>query len=140
MSFSGTPTVVWRRTCEICVVGAEFSMLTQWSREHLLGRYIYEFLDKGSILDYWEKFATHAFENTAQSMTMQCSLKTSTGSMVKCAACFSIKRDVFDLPVSYVELCASLLCAPWADEKCPPKVSDRGQLLAHSKLSSRQSR
>ncbi|WFD04581.1 Transcriptional regulator of nonfermentable carbon utilization [Malassezia obtusa] len=24
ISFSGTPTVVWRRTCEICVVGAEF--------------------------------------------------------------------------------------------------------------------
>lgn len=42
ISFSGTPTVVWRRTCEIVVVGAEFSMLTQWSKEYLSGRYIYE--------------------------------------------------------------------------------------------------
>jgi hypothetical protein len=42
ISFSGTPTVVWRRTCEICVVGAEFSMLTQWNRNDLLGKYIYQ--------------------------------------------------------------------------------------------------
>lgn len=42
ISLSGTPTVVWRRTCEIVVVGAEFSMLTQWSKDHLHGRYIYE--------------------------------------------------------------------------------------------------
>lgn len=53
ISFSGTPTVVWRRTCEICVVGAEFCMLTQWPREELLGRHIYEFMDKNSTLDYW---------------------------------------------------------------------------------------
>ncbi|UZJ52546.1 hypothetical protein CBS101457_001866 [Exobasidium rhododendri] len=98
VSFSGTPTVVWRRTCEVVVVGAEFSMLTQWSKEYLSGRYIYEFFDKPSILDYWEKFAVHAFENTAQSIMMHVTLKTSTGSTVKCAACFTIKRDVFDLP------------------------------------------
>ena len=42
ISLSGTPTVVWRRTCEICVVGAEFSMLTQWNRKDLLGKYIYQ--------------------------------------------------------------------------------------------------
>lgn len=41
---SGTPTVVWRRTGEIALVGKEFSLLTQWSREQLLGKktYIYE--------------------------------------------------------------------------------------------------
>lgn len=53
ISFSGTPTVVWRRTCEICVVGAEFCMLTQWSKEDLLGKYIYQFMDKDSVLNYW---------------------------------------------------------------------------------------
>jgi hypothetical protein len=42
ISFSGTPTVVWRRTCEIAVVGMEFCMLTQRTRESLLGKYIYE--------------------------------------------------------------------------------------------------
>ncbi|EPQ29266.1 uncharacterized protein PFL1_03021 [Pseudozyma flocculosa PF-1] len=98
ISFSGTPTVVWRRTCEICVVGAEFCMLTQWSREELLGRYIYEFMDKSSMLDYWEKFALHAFENTTQSVMTTCTLMTPQGKPVPCAWSFTIKRDIFDLP------------------------------------------
>lgn len=44
ISFSGTPTVVWRRTGEICLVGPEFCMLTEWSKEELLGtkKYIWE--------------------------------------------------------------------------------------------------
>lgn len=44
ISFSGTPTVVWRRTGEIALVGKEFSLLTQWSKDQLLGKttYIYE--------------------------------------------------------------------------------------------------
>lgn len=98
ISFSGTPTVVWRRTCEICVVGSEFSMLTGWTRDSLLGRRIYEFWDKDSTLEYWEKFAMHAFENTSQSIVANVVLKRPDGSSVPCAACFSIKRNVFDLP------------------------------------------
>lgn len=41
---SGTPTVVWRRTGEIALVGKEFSLLTGWAKEQLLGKktYIYE--------------------------------------------------------------------------------------------------
>jgi hypothetical protein len=44
ITFSGTPTVVWRRTGEIVLVGKEFLLLTQWSKETLLGKktYIYE--------------------------------------------------------------------------------------------------
>ena len=44
MSFSGTPTLAWRRTGEICLVGPEFCMLTGWEREELIGKrkYIYE--------------------------------------------------------------------------------------------------
>ena len=43
ISFSGTPTLVWRRTGEICSVGTEFCLLTGWSREELLGKkYIFE--------------------------------------------------------------------------------------------------
>lgn len=44
ISYSGTPTVVWRRTGEICLVGPEFSMLTGWSKEDLLSskKYIWE--------------------------------------------------------------------------------------------------
>ncbi|CBQ72159.1 related to transcriptional regulator rds2 [Sporisorium reilianum SRZ2] len=98
ISFSGTPTVVWRRTCEICVVGAEFCMLTQWSKDQLMGRRIYEFMDKNSTLDYWEKFAQHAFENTTQSVMTTCTLVKPDGKLVPCAWSFTIKRDIFDLP------------------------------------------
>jgi hypothetical protein len=44
MSFSGTPTVVWRRTGEICLVAPEFCMLTEWPMEDLVSqkKYIYE--------------------------------------------------------------------------------------------------
>ncbi|SPO22129.1 related to transcriptional regulator rds2 [Ustilago trichophora] len=98
ISFSGTPTVVWRRTCEICVVGAEFCMLTQWSKDQLIGRRIYEFMDKNSTLDYWEKFALHAFENTTQSVMTTCTLVKPDGKLVPCAWSFTIKRDIFDLP------------------------------------------
>ena len=46
VSFSGTPTVAWRRTGEICLVGPEFCMLSGWEREELVGvgkrKYIYE--------------------------------------------------------------------------------------------------
>jgi hypothetical protein len=44
ISFSATPTIVWRRTGEICLVGMEFSLLTQWDRADLLKskRFIFE--------------------------------------------------------------------------------------------------
>lgn len=44
ISFSGTPTAVWRRTGEICLVGKEFSLLTNWRTEVLVDKkiYIYE--------------------------------------------------------------------------------------------------
>jgi hypothetical protein len=47
ISYSGTPTLICRRHGEIVLVGKEFSLLTQWSREALLGKktYIYEVRD-----------------------------------------------------------------------------------------------
>ncbi|KAK0569179.1 Transcriptional regulator of nonfermentable carbon utilization [Tilletia horrida] len=56
------------------------------------------FLDKKSTIEYWEKFAMHAFENTSQSVVTRCVLLTPQGQPVPCSACFSIKRDMFDLP------------------------------------------
>ncbi|KAI9494284.1 hypothetical protein BDB00DRAFT_319203 [Zychaea mexicana] len=100
ISFSGTPTVVWRRTGEICLVGKEFSLLTQWQRDLLLHKktYIYELMDNGSAVEYWEKFATHAFDNTDKACTFSCILRTPTHKAVPCTFCFTIKRDIFDLP------------------------------------------
>ncbi|KAL0146269.1 Zn(2)-C6 fungal-specific transcription factor [Mucor lusitanicus] len=100
ISFSGTPTVVWRRTGEICLVGKEFSLLTQWTKDMLLGKkiYIYELMDSQSAVEYWEKFATHAFDNTDKSCVYSCIIKTPQQKPVPCTFCFTIKRDIFDLP------------------------------------------
>lgn len=38
ISFSGTPTLVWRRTGEIVLVGTEFTLLSEWRREDLLSK------------------------------------------------------------------------------------------------------
>ncbi|KAI8329282.1 hypothetical protein EDC96DRAFT_529526 [Choanephora cucurbitarum] len=100
ISFSGTPTVVWRRTGEICLVGKEFSLLTQWKREIILKKktYIYELMDGQSAIEYWEKFSLHAFDNANKSCTYSCIIKTPQEKLVPCTFCFTIKRDIFDLP------------------------------------------
>lgn len=118
VSFSGTPTLAWRRTGEICLVGPEFCMLTGWEKEELLGRkkYIYEVRGAGnlllssanpagrqlfenqSVVEYWENFANHAFENTTQSVYSHCVLLKPSGAPVPCTFCFSIRRDIMDLP------------------------------------------
>ncbi|OSD06845.1 hypothetical protein PYCCODRAFT_1442371 [Trametes coccinea BRFM310] len=100
VSFSGTPTVAWRRTGEICLVGPEFCMLTGWEKEELVGRrkYIYELFENQSVVEYWENFANHAFENTTQSVYSHCVLLKPSGAPVPCTFCFSIRRDIMDLP------------------------------------------
>ncbi|ESK96568.1 transcription factor [Moniliophthora roreri MCA 2997] len=100
ISFSGTPTVVWRRTGEICLVAPEFCMLTEWTMEELLGqkKYIYELFENQSVVEYWENFASHAFENTTQSVYSHCVLLKPSGAPVPSTFCFSIRRDLFDLP------------------------------------------
>ncbi|KWU44010.1 hypothetical protein RHOSPDRAFT_12418, partial [Rhodotorula sp. JG-1b] len=99
ISFSGTPTVVWRRTGEICLVGTEFCLLTGWKREELVGKkYIFELFDTSSVVEYYESFAKHAFESTATSITMQCVVLAPDGRPVPCAFCFSVRRDLFSCP------------------------------------------
>lgn len=100
VSFSGTPTLAWRRTGEICLVGPEFCMLTGWEREELLGRkkFVYELFENQSVVEYWENFANHAFENTTQSVYSHCVLLKPSGVPVPCTFCFSIRRDIMDLP------------------------------------------
>ncbi|KAF5393236.1 hypothetical protein D9757_000744 [Collybiopsis confluens] len=104
ISFSGTPTVVWRRTGEICLVAPEFCMLTEWSMEELLGKkkYIYELFENQSVVEYWENFAEHAFENTTQSVYSHCVLLKPNGAPVPSTFCFSIRRDLFDLPSAVI--------------------------------------
>ncbi|KAK7687169.1 hypothetical protein QCA50_009673 [Cerrena zonata] len=102
VSFSGTPTVAWRRTGEICLVGPEFCMLSGWEKEDLTApgrrKYIYELFENQSVVEYWENFANHAFENTTQSVYSHCILLKPNGTPVPCTFCFSIRRDIMDLP------------------------------------------
>ncbi|PHZ11958.1 uncharacterized protein RHIMIDRAFT_287737 [Rhizopus microsporus ATCC 52813] len=100
VSYSGTPTVIWRRTGEIVLVGKEFSLLTQWSKEALMNKktYIFELMSHTSAIEYWEKYALHAFENANSAVYSTCILLSPTKRLVPCTFCFTIKRDIFDLP------------------------------------------
>ncbi len=57
ISYSGTPTAVWRRTGEICLAGDEFCRLTEFHRSDLLGKktFIYELFEKQSCA-FWRSW------------------------------------------------------------------------------------
>jgi hypothetical protein len=59
-------------------------------------------MDKQSAVEYWEKFAAHAFDNSRQSVMTTCILKSATDMPVPCTFCFTIKRDIFDIPLAIV--------------------------------------
>ncbi|KAJ2783946.1 Transcriptional regulator of nonfermentable carbon utilization [Coemansia javaensis] len=104
VGFVGTPTVVWRRTGEIVLVGKEFSILTHWDRQELAagGHFIFELMSLDSAVVYWEKFASHAFENSEHAVMAECCLLRPDGSRVPCAFSFTIKRDLFGLPMAVI--------------------------------------
>ncbi|KAA8649980.1 hypothetical protein EYZ11_007272 [Aspergillus tanneri] len=177
----GTPTIVCRRTGEIAAVGKEFSILTGWKKEVLLGKepnlnvnmgstgpgsgassrsftprssatvetpaapgrpqpvFLAELLDDDSVVEFYEDFARLAFGDSRGSVMTTCKLlkyKTkedmelaasddgqrwnshlrkggiaSEAGMnqlgfkdgkVECAYCWTVKRDVFDIPMLIV--------------------------------------
>ncbi|KAJ2605362.1 Transcriptional regulator of nonfermentable carbon utilization, partial [Coemansia sp. RSA 1804] len=104
IGFIGTPTVVWRRSGEIVLVGKEFSILTQWDRQQLISgkRFIFELMDVESAVVYWEQFAVHAFENSEHAVMSECKLVRPDGSIVPCAFSFTIKRDLFGIPMAVI--------------------------------------
>lgn len=55
------------------------------------------------VITYWENFSVHAFENTTQNFFQPTKLSLANRGggeqgHVACSACFTIRRDVFDLP------------------------------------------
>jgi hypothetical protein len=174
----GTPTIVCRRTGEIAAVGKEFSILTGWKKDVLLGKepnmnvntgmsgttsgttsrgsftprsstlensggrpqpvFLAELLDDDSVVEFYDDFARLAFGDSRGSVMTRCKLlkyKTkedtevaqsdegkwnnhlrkggiaSEASMnqlgfkdgkVECAYCWTVKRDVFDIPMLIV--------------------------------------
>lgn len=103
VGYSGTPTIIWRRTGQIELVGREFCQLTQWKPEQLLSKptFIVELMADPSVVEYFEKFSAHAFGDTSSVQTT-CVLMTPNKKAVPCAFCFTIKRDVFDIPMMIV--------------------------------------
>lgn len=55
-------------------------------------------MDSQSAVEYWENFSMHAFDNTDKSCVYSCIIKTPQQKPVPCTFCFTIKRDIFDLP------------------------------------------
>ena len=110
-------------------------MLTEWTMEELLGqkKYIYEvnlglsgirpatdaieqLFENQSVVEYWENFASHAFENTTQSVYSHCVLLKPNGAPVPATFCFSIRRDLFDLPSVVIgEVCLTCVSRGFAD-------------------------
>jgi len=107
VALTGTPTLVWRRTGEIVLVNAEFCALTGWTKKQMLAEfgYLHHLLTAESLISYWELFAMHAMANSELSVKTHCKLISGNLTIVEgisCAFCFTIKRDLFDLPMMIV--------------------------------------
>lgn len=104
-----TPICIWRRSGEICFVSNEFSSLTGFSKKEVLNerRFITEFLDHQSVVDYYDLFHEYlAFGSNQCGRTMtsdgqaifgKCNLLLHSGSFLKCACCWTVKRDNFNI-------------------------------------------
>lgn len=55
-------------------------------------------MENQSAVEYWEKFSLHAYDNTDKACSYSCILLTPQHKPVPCTFCFTIKRDIFDLP------------------------------------------
>lgn len=97
-----TPAVLWRRTGEIYRGNQEFATLVNRDMEELRdGKIsIYELLDEESCVTYWEKYGSVAFyKGTKSVLITQCVLRNSN---TKCSFSFTIKRDVYNIPICIV--------------------------------------
>lgn len=104
-----TPICIWRRSGEICFISNEFSSLTGFSKKEVLNerRFIAEFLDHQSVVNYYDLFHEYlAFgskeggrstTSDGQAIFGKCNLLLHSGSFLKCACCWTVKRDCFNI-------------------------------------------
>lgn len=109
-----TPICIWRRSGEICFVSNEFLSLTGFSKKEILNqrRFIAEFLDHQSVVDYYDLFheylafgsknGTKSTTADGQAIFGECNLLVSNGSFLKCAGCWTAKRDSFNISLLVV--------------------------------------
>lgn len=100
----GTPTVVWRRTGQIAAVSREFCQLTHWTADQLLSKptFVVELMDDQSASDYFDVFSRLAFGDSRGATMTECVLLRPTGERLPTACTWTVKRDVFDIPMMII--------------------------------------
>lgn len=103
-SLSSSPTIMWRRTGEIVAVSTEFSSLTTHSKASLLSKrtFIIELMNDSSALDYFKLFSSVAFGDLNGVIITECTLLSPNAEPIRCASTWTVKRDVFDIPMLIV--------------------------------------
>lgn len=103
---SGTPTVVWRRTGQIAAAGREFCILMGCEHTDLVRstdpRFIMELMDDSSVMRYFDVFTTLAFGDSRGVIMTECTLLSPDGHRIRTACTWTVKRDVFDIPMMIV--------------------------------------
>ncbi|KAH3669510.1 hypothetical protein OGAPHI_001631 [Ogataea philodendri] len=104
ISISGTPTLVWRRTSQIAYVGDEFCVLTGWSKEQLLDKSVFavEIMDDKSCVEYFQLFSKIAFGDFRGATMTECTLLTPAGDTIRVSSIWTLKRDVFGIPMMII--------------------------------------
>lgn len=102
----GTPTCVWRRNGQISYVNDEFSLLTGWTRDELLNKmtFIVELMDDDSVREYFKTFSRVAYRDFKGCEKMKkCSLLSPIKEkIIRCRCMWTLKRDVFGLPLMII--------------------------------------
>lgn len=106
IKISGTPTIVWRRTGEIAYVGQEFTILTGWTQQQLMGTkptFIVELLDDQSVVEYFQLFSKIAFGDFLGATMTECTLLTPNKDVkIRTGCIWTLKRDVFGIPMMII--------------------------------------
>ncbi|CDK27605.1 unnamed protein product [Kuraishia capsulata CBS 1993] len=105
ISVSPSPTIIWRRTGEIVALTSEFATLTGYSKMSLLSKrtFIVELMDDESTIKYFKSFSNMAFGDLNATHLTDCVLRKAVeNDYLRCACVWTIKRDVFDIPMLIV--------------------------------------
>ncbi|QPG73080.1 hypothetical protein FOA43_000385 [Brettanomyces nanus] len=105
ISLSPSPTIIWRRTGEIVALTNGFATMTGYSKMSLLSKrtFIVELMDDESTLKYFQSFSEMAFGDLNATYLTDCNLrKADDNDYLKCCCVWTIKRDVFDIPMLIV--------------------------------------
>jgi PAS domain-containing protein len=105
ISISPSPTIIWRRTGEIVALTNEFAVMTGYSKMSLLTKrtFIVELMDDESTINYFKSFSEFAFGDLNATYLTDCNLrKAEDDNYLRCCCVWTIKRDVFDIPMLIV--------------------------------------